>query len=362
MSFEAPTLADLITRTSSDFRTRLGIAGSLLRRFMARTLAEVWSGTVYQTHQHLTWLGRQIFPHLSEDEFLIVQAALYGITKNPATFATGLYRFTGVDTTTIATGTVVVLDDGSKYTTTAGGDIGDVTTLLLDLPVTADVAGLAGNLEVGEVMNLETPITDIDSAGAVQGDGTLGLIGGLDEETTEELRTRLLERWRTPPKGGSDEDYISWAKEITGTTRVWVHRHESGLGTLTVRWVQDNDIVSIIPDAGEVTAMQTKLDSERPITAEVTAAAPTLSATAFTIAITPDTTAVRAAVSAELDDLMLQDGETGDGVARGTIKLSRMQTFIGNADGVTDYTLTVPPADFVPTLGQLPTLGVVTWV
>lgn len=360
MSFTAPTLADLITRTRSDFRTRLGIAGALLRRFMANTLAEVWSGVVFMTHQHLTWLARQLFPHLSEDEFLVVQASLYGLTKNPATFAAGTYRFTGVDTTTVPSGTTVVLDDGSTYQTTAGGDIGDVTPGLLDLNIQADVAGVAGNLAASETMELETPITDIDSAGTV--DPTDGLVGGLDEETTEELRTRLLERWRTPPKGGNDEDYIGWAKEVSGTTRVWVHRHEDGLGTVTIRFVQDNDTVSIIPSGAEVTAVQTKIDSERPTTAEVTVAAPTLSATAFTIAITPDTTAVRAAVTAELEDLAIQDAETGDGAVRGTIKLSRIQTFVGNAEGVTDYTVSVPAADVVPILGELFTVGTITWV
>jgi len=329
---------------------------------MAGTLAEVWAGVVYMTHQHLTWLALQLFPHLSEDEFLVVQASLYGLTKNPATFAGGLYRFTGVDTTVVPISTTVVLDDGSKYTTDAAGTIGAATTGVVDVAITAVTAGVAGNLAVGETMELETPIVDVDSTGTVDGNNqAAGLTGGLDEETTEELRVRLLERWRTPPKGGNDEDYIAWAKEVAGTTRVWVHRHESGLGTLTVRFVQDNDTASIIPSGPEVTAVQTKIDSERPTTAEVTVAAPTLSATPFTIAITPDTTAVRAAVTAELDDLMLQDGETGDGVARGTILLSRMQTTIGIAPGVTNYVLTVPAADFVPILGELPTLGAMTW-
>lgn len=362
MPFDAPTLADLITRTRSDFRTRLGIAGALLRRFMANTLAEVWSGVVFMTHQHLVWLARQLFPHLSEDEFLVVQASLYGLTKNPATFATGTTRFTGVDTTVVPIGTTIVRDDGVAFTTDANGTIGVPTTGEVDIAITAVVAGADANEVVTTpgtlILDLETPITDVDTETTVQAPG---IADGTDEETTEELRARLLERWRTPPKGGNDEDYIGWAKEISGTTRVWVHRHEDGLGTVTIRFVQDNDESSIIPSGAEVTAVQTKIDSERPTTAEVTVAAPTLSATAFTIAITPDTTAVRAAVTAELEDLMLRDAETGDGVARGTIKLSRIQTAVGIAEGVTDYTVSVPAADVVPILGELVTVGVITW-
>ena len=38
-----------------------------------------------------------------------------------------------------------------------------------------------------------------------------------------------------------------------------------------------------------------------------------------------------------------------------------MQTAIGVSEGITDYTLTVPAADYVPILGDLPTVGVITF-
>ena len=34
---------------------------------------------------------------------------------------------------------------------------------------------------------------------------------------------------------------------------------------------------------------------------------------------------------------------------------------IGDPEGVTDYAMTVPAADVVPALGQLATVGVITW-
>jgi uncharacterized phage protein gp47/JayE len=35
---------------------------------------------------------------------------------------------------------------------------------------------------------------------------------------------------------------------------------------------------------------------------------------------------------------------------------------IGIAEGVTDYTVTVPSANVVPGAGQLPTVGTITWL
>jgi uncharacterized phage protein gp47/JayE len=145
-------------------------------------------------------------------------------------------------------------------------------------------------------------------------------------------------------------------------TRVWVYPHEDGLGTVVVRFVRDNDAGSIIPAAGEVSDVQDALDAERPVTAEVTVEAPTSSALDFTIAVEPDTAEVRAAVEAELTDLLFREAEPGDGAGRGTILLSQIHTAIGTAEGVEDYTLTVPAANVVPTLGQLKILGTVTWV
>jgi len=120
--------------------------------------------------------------------------------------------------------------------------------------------------------------------------------------------------------------------------------------------------VSIFPDAGEVAAVQVALSAERPITAVATAVAPTQLSVAFTTHITPDNADTRAAVAAELDDLLRRVAEPGDGAGRGTVLLSAINTAIGVAEGVTDYVLTIPAANVVPGLGQLPTVGAITWV
>jgi hypothetical protein len=102
-----------------------------------------------------------------------------------------------------------------------------------------------------------------------------------------------------------------------------------------VRFVRDND-AGPIPSAGEVTTVQDYIDTKRPAHATVTVIAPVDAPTAFTIAVVPNTTAVKEAVEAELEDLYSREAEPG-----ATMLLSAIRTAIGNAPGLTDYTLTV---------------------
>lgn len=358
MPFTRPTLGELVTRIRGDIRGRLEIDGPLLRRAMADVLAAVWAGAVHAAYGYLDWIARQLFADTSERAALLRQAALYGIFPVPATFAAGDVIATGTPGTPIPTGTILRLDSVTSYRVTVG-QVVDVAASAT-LPVVAVLAGELANIEGLSTLTFESPIAGVNAIATVD---VGGISGGFDEEGTEELRDRLLLHLRKPPQGGADQDYEAWALEVPGVTRAWVYPNENGLGTVVVRFVLDG-AVSIFPSGGDVTAMQTKLDAERPITAEVTAAAPTDLAVAFTIHPVPDTPDTRAAIVAELADLFQREAAPGDGAGRGTILLSSIRTAIGTAAGVTDYTVTVPAANVVPGVGQLPTVtaGAITWV
>lgn len=355
MPLTRPTLAELITRVRGDLRGRLEISGPILRRAMVDVLAPVWAGAVHTLYGVLEFLARQLFADTSERDQLLRQAALYGITPTPAEFATGDVTATGTDGSPILAGAILRFDAVTSYRVTTGQVIASGTATL---PVVAVLAGAAGNLPEDTALTFESPIAGVNSTATVAAGG---ITGGEDEEGTEEVRDRYLLRLREPPEGGADQDYEGWALAVPGVTRAWVFPVELGLGTVVVRFVRDGD-VSIFPDAGEVAAVQAALESERPITAVVTAVAPTDLAVAFTIHLVPDTADTRVAVEAELVDLLSRVAEPGDGAGRGTVLLSQIRTAIGIAEGVTDYTLTVPAADVVPAVGQLATTGTITWV
>jgi uncharacterized phage protein gp47/JayE len=351
--FARPTLSELISRVRGDIRGRLEIENPLLRRAMADALGAVWGGAVHTLHGFLEWLSRQFFGDTAEEEALYRRAEMHGITPTPATFASGTVTATGTNGEAIPIDTIIRLDDEVSYRVTAGQVIaGGVATV----PITAVLAGSASNVPATTELTFESPLAGVDATVTVDAD----IENGEDEETVEEVRDNYLSRLREPPEGGADHDYVAWAKSVAGVTRAWAYENELGLGTVVVRFVCDND-EDIFPDVGTIAAVQAKFDEERPMCAVPTAAAPTPLEVDFELTVTPDTAEVRAAVEAELADLLEREGEAGDGDGRGTILLSKIRTAIGIADGVEDYTLTVPAADVVPAVGELPVLGTVTW-
>ncbi len=355
MPFARPSLAELIDRVRGDLRGRLEIEGPLLRRAMVDVLGAVWGGAVHTLYGFLDWLAKQLFGDTAEREQLLRMAALYGITPVAATFASGDVTATGTNGSSIPAETILRLDAATAYRVTTGQVI---ASGFATLPVAAVLAGDAANVPAATSLTFESPIAGVASTATV---ATGGITGGFDEEGTEELRDRYLLRLREPPEGGADQDYEAWALAVAGVTRAWVYPHELGLGTVVVRFVLDNE-PSIFPDAGAVAAVQAALEAERPITAEVTAEAPIELAVAFTIHVVPDNADTHTAIAAELADLLRRVAEPGDGAGRGTILLSQINTAIGTAEGVTDYSLTVPSADVVPGVGELSTVGVITWV
>ena len=350
MAFSRPSLQDLVERIQADFVSRLDIDGEPLRRSVIATLSRVMAGATHMLHGHLEYISKQIFPDVSEQEFLERQAALFDITRLAATFASGNVTFEGTNGTDIPGGTLLQRSDGAQYTTDATVTIasGEATAA-----VTAVTAGAAGEAVAGVALSIVSPIAGITNTLVV---ATGGLTGGADPETDESLRSRVIARMQAPPHGGASFDYVAWAKEVVGVTRAWVYPQELGPGTVTVRFVRDGD-ASIIPDGAEVTAVQDYIDAVRPVTANVTVVAPVSVPLNFTIDITPDTGAVRAAIEQELRDLLSREAEPG-----GTILISHIREAISVAAGETDHSLTVPNANVTHTTGQIATFGAITWL
>lgn len=351
MAFTRPTLSELVDRTQNDFLSRLtDLKAPILRRAMVHVLARVVAGAAHMLHGHLEFLSRQVFPDQSDTDFLVRQAGIFGLSRKAATFATGDVTVTGTNGTLIPLGSILLRSDGARFETVEEATIAAGTATV---PVLSELAGADQACDAGVELDFESPIAGVDATATVAAGG---LAGAADEETDAALRTRLLDRLRSPPQGGAAADYVAWALEVAGVTRAWVYPLEDGAGTVTVRFVRDDD-ASIIPDAGEVGTVQAYIDERRPVTATVTVEAPVAVAIDYTISVTPDTAATRAAVEAELVDLLRRDAKPG-----GTIFRSQIDVAVGVAEGVTDFTVSVPAGDVVHAPGEIATHGSISWV
>lgn len=349
--YSRPPLADIVQRVRTDVLSRLS-TDDLLRRADAEVYARVMGGVAHGLYGFIDWLSAQLIYDTAELEYLERWCSIWGITRKAAAAATGTVSFTVQAGAVIASGTLLQALDAVQYKTTADATVVGTTATA---PVVAVVAAAAGNRATGQSLSLVSPVV------GVQATATAGLLsGGADVETDDALRARLLTRIQQPPQGGAAADYIAWALGVSGVTRAWVYAQELGAGTVTVRFVRDNDGTgaAVIPDSTEVAAVQAYIDARRPVTAAVTVVAPVAVPLNFTISgLTPSTAAVQAAVQTELQDLLLREATPG-----GTLLLSHMRAAISAATGETDFVLTSPSANVTNTTGNMSTMGTITWV
>ncbi len=353
-NFIRPTLAELISRAATDIESKLVGVNARLARTVEYVLSRAQAGLSHGMYGHLTWVAEQILPDQAAERFLLRWADLFGIIRNEGTKAGQAASDSDAITVTGTGGTVSLgaiwfrPSDGATFTTDAEvGPISGTDTVNL----TAVDVGVSSNMTTGQTLTLEAPITDISSDATVD---SAGITGGTDLETLESVLSRLLAILQKPILGGAPGDHVIWALEVPGVTRAWEFAGTDGVGnpgigkvSLTFVRDGDGDGSAIIPDAGEVTAVQDHVQAKSP--AEVITFAPTAVDYDTTIQLEPNTSAVQTAVEAELADMLLRDAVPGDPVLN-----SRTNEAISAAEGETDHVLVSPSSNKTHTFGQLP--------
>jgi len=354
MPFSRATLQEIITRTQTDLESRLVGTDPKLRRSLLNVISRTLSGAVHGLYGYLEWMADQIIMDKAEAEILDRHANIYlSQPRKAAVPAQGNITCAGTDNTLIPVGSVLQRSDGVEFLTDANATVISGSVIVA---VTATVGSVNSNTVASSNLIFITPIAGINSNATVNAGG---LIGGLDEESDNDLRARLLDRIRNPPQGGAAHDYIAWALEVVGVTRAWCYPLENGAGTVKVRFMMDDKYADGIPLGADVTAVDDYIETLRPVGLAIggyTTTAPAAVALPLTITISPDTQAVRDAVTAELTDMILRDSEPG-----GIIRLSRINEAISLAAGETDHVLVAPVADVTHTTNQIATMGAISW-
>lgn len=349
MAFDRPKLSEIVERIKTDIEAGLGLTGASLRRSNIGVLSKAFGASVHLLHGHLDWVSKQIIIDSAESEYLERHAQIWGITRRAADFAQGSVTFTGTDGSVIPIGTTLRRADEVEYTTDAEVTIASGTATA---DVTAVVPGEAGNSDSGVVLNLLSPISGVNGTATVAIDG---ITNGLEAETDDSLRVRLLARIQEPNRGGAATDYQQWATEVSGISRAFVFGSYTGPGTVAVFVIQD-DPNDPIPNSAKVTEVQEYLDEKRPVTAQVTVFAPIAYTVDFDIQLSPNTSAVRQAVEDELKSLFSREGEVG-----GTLLRSHINEAISVAAGEVDHILITPSVNVEIPDGNFPIVGTITF-
>lgn len=357
MAFTIPDIKAMVSKARNAFRAEMPGTDANVWPNNIYVSAKVIGGAVWEVFGRLKWMDRQRFVYSADLSGLLRHGIDYGINQKGATFASGNAVFVAASyPLTIPAGTQFTRADGLTYNTTAAGDVGQYS-LSVSVPATCNTAGKTGNTTYGTPMT-----TALAGVASVEVDD-VGLGGGTDIETPEQLRARLLRRKQYPPRGGAEADYIEWGTSISGVTRVFPVRNAFGRGTVGVWFLMDDTYPAGIPQPEDVATMQSYIDSQAPITAKVIVQAPIADCMDIVIkGLNPDTQAVRKSVGAELQSLFRNMAEPSLPGQQFTLYQSWIWQAVGNATGEKSHTVIAPASDVLFAAGTIPCLRSVKFI
>jgi uncharacterized phage protein gp47/JayE len=353
MPWETPSLRDT-RRLSRDYvASYLPGSDASVGNSIARVLADNNGGLAHLNLRYLDWQALQLLPDTAETEFLDRHGQIWLGGRKAATFAAGHVTVTGINGTILPIASRMQGGNGVPYETLAQITVGSGPT---DVSVRALTPGIIGNLDAGANLGLTTVIAGVDGTATV-----LGISGGVDREDDDSLRDRVLFRIRRPPMGGSNDDYVRWARSVPGVTRAWNAPLEMGIGTTTVRFMMDELRADPDPDIdgfplpADIASVQAYLDTVRPVAVkDIFVAAPIPFDIDFTITmLEDDSTATQAAINASVKQMLKERAVPGQQIWKSWIT-EAVSSAIGEDHHENDFVTTVMPSN-----GHLAVIGTI---
>ncbi|CAM5772022.1 hypothetical protein LMIY3S_03704 [Labrys miyagiensis] len=361
MTWTTPTI-ETLRQQGRDYVTAATGVGAVIPNSPMRVITDANSGMASLVMQYIDWLSRQLLPDTAESEWLVRQANIWlKRGRKQATYSSGEAAFTGTVGFPVPAGTPLTAGN-ILFETAEGITLGTGPT---NAPIVAQVGGASGNLDPGSTLSLAEAIPGVTGTATV-----VSLAGGVDAESDDELRIRVLDRIQQPPMGGDANDYVAWAMSVPGVTRAWCAPNEQGVGTVTLRFMMDDLRATTdgFPLDEDIATVQAYLDTVRPVTVrDLFIFGPVVTSIDVPIQnLYPDTTAIRAAIEANLKAMITDRAAPAyslNGVAQPaqTIYAAWISDAILNAPGVESFDLDMPD-QVMPGPGYMALLGTVTYV
>jgi uncharacterized phage protein gp47/JayE len=349
MPWTTPPLDD-VRKQNRDYITARLHSAAMVPNSVLRVLSDANAGLAFLVLLYIDWLALQLLPDTAETEWLDRHAAIWlpGDGRKAATFASGSVTATGINGSILPQGAQLAGQTGVLYETLAQITVGTGPTVV---DVRAVDPGVAGNLDQGSSLAFVNAIAGVDGTVTVVDMG-----GGVDVESDDELRERVLERIQQPPMGGAEYDYVAWAKQVPGVTRAWA-APEQGPGTITVRFLMDDlypeDDGWPTPD--DILTVTNYIDAKRPVTVkDCYVMAPVKQFLDMTITdLVNDDVSTQAAIEQSIRNMLFVKAAPGQ-----TIFRSWVEEAISNAVGEDHHTLILDDL-VMPAPGYMAVLGTI---
>ena len=226
------TYDNILGRLRQEFFDRTGLiaddASDIGIRFM------VIAGEIFAAYAELEWLRNQMFPTTATGEYLDLHAEQRGLIRTGGAKASGEVVL-GVS---YPLNYDLVVPEGTIVSTGGTDPVRFRTTETATIPAgqmngTADIEaleyGAEGNVRSNEICVLVTPV-----AGVAEVSNGLPTSGGINAESDDHLRKRIIDSWKNISNGTNEAYYKRLALSVNGVTEVGVIPKRRGPGTLDV--------------------------------------------------------------------------------------------------------------------------------
>lgn len=210
----------------------------------------------------------EIFPELfpwscTKEPYLSMHLKTFGLTRRKAVKAEGKVTITGKIGAILNSGIVVISRLGVKYQTIESGIISDDGTV--EISVECLEAGIVGNCGIGDITSFEIANTDVYIVTNKE-----KIENGADIETIEIAKERMHEKASMPAHSGNKNNYILWAKSVSGVgkVKVWGAGEKSGVNAGQVE-IMVSDYTNGTASSELVSDVQKYIDTVKIINADV---------------------------------------------------------------------------------------------
>jgi len=329
----AALLQDSLAQAHATSTASLSATDLALARSNIKALSFVQAVGLHGAYRYLRdFIARQAIPIKAVDEFLDGWLETYGMPRKEATTATRRLSGTGIDGVQLDVGTLLQAENGQQFSVTTGGTVVDG---IIVVDVVALLAGTAANLASGASVSLVAAVPGIDSGFAVVPDSGRD---GTDRETDTEAIYRLQQRLSSEPMGGAPADYARWALQLPGITRAWGVRNPAGPTSAGVIIMADGNVPPGLPTVGQRELVRAYIeDPERGPPDELLVIVPDPVLIDLVIKLDPDTPAIRAEATLELQDLFFREAAPG-----GSIPHAHLVEAISGVSGEYNHQITEP--------------------
>lgn len=229
MSLENRTINEINQLIINQLETQLNETFPLLPKAFIRVLAKILAGVYIILYKVAGWIFLQIF--VSTASFsevtifgkkltpLIEWGKLIGIgDPEPATQATLTLDLTVLSiSSTLLSGTQFISNiNGLTYITQQSYTL---TTNPFSIEVICVKAGTQGNLQASDIVTLANTLGIIEDDAVV----TALANAGINAESEDDYRQRIIERFQLQAQGGALADYRIWAQDADGVKQTYIY-------------------------------------------------------------------------------------------------------------------------------------------